>query len=468
MADQFDLIIIGAGPGGYVCAIRAAQLGLKVACVEKRDRLGGTCLNVGCIPSKALLHATEFYHQAQHDMADFGVMVDNVRMDIGQMQANKTKSVEGLTDGIAFLFKKNGIERIDGWGKLTGPNSVSVNLSAGGERALEAKNIVIATGSEPASLPGIEIDEKRVVSSTGALELTEIPKRMVMIGAGVIGLEMGSVWARLGTEVTVIECLDRITPGMDGEVSKQFQRILKKQGFKFELSAKVTGVDAGADPITVTYEPVKGGDAKVAEADVVLVAVGRKPFTEGLGLDAAGVAVTDRGMIDTNDHWQTNVPSIYAIGDVIKGPMLAHKAEDEGVAVAEFIANGYGHVNYGVIPGVVYTAPEVASVGATEEELKEQGIAYNKGKFPLTANSRAKVNGDTDGFIKILASKETDRVLGVHMIGAGVGEMIAEAVIAMELGASAEDVARACHPHPTVTEAVKEAALAVDKRTINM
>ncbi len=465
--EQFDLVIIGAGPGGYVCAIRAAQLGMKVACVEKRDALGGTCLNVGCIPSKALLHATELLETAQHQFESFGIKTGKVGVDLPQMMKHKADTVTGLTDGIGFLFKKNKVTSVFGTAKIDAPGQVSVALNEGGEQVLKTKNIVIATGSEPASIPGVEIDEERIVSSTGALSLASIPKKMVMIGAGVIGLEMGSVWARMGTEVTVVEFLDRITPGMDGEISKQFQRTLKKQGMNFHLSTKVTGVEKLKTKLKVDIEPVKGGDGQSLDADVVLVAVGRKPFTDGLGLEAAGVAVDERGMIPTDAHFKTNVDGIYAIGDVIAGPMLAHKAEDEGVAIAEHLAGKWSHVNYDAIPSVVYTHPEVASVGMTEEQLKESGIAYNKGKFPFTANARAKSHLDTEGFVKILASKETDRVLGVHMIGPGVGELIGEAVVAMELGASAEDIARTCHAHPTMSEAVKEAALGVDGRTIH-
>ncbi|MEN8723341.1 MAG: dihydrolipoyl dehydrogenase [Alphaproteobacteria bacterium] len=465
--EQFDVVIIGAGPGGYVAAIRAAQLGLKVACVEKRDTLGGTCLNVGCIPSKALLHATELLETAQHQFASFGIKTGKVSVDLPQMMQHKSDTVTGLTDGIGFLFKKNKVTSVFGTAKIDAPGQVSVTLNDGGAQVLKAKNIVIATGSEPASIPGVEIDEERIVSSTGALELSSIPKKMVMIGAGVIGLEMGSVWARLGTEVTVVEFLDRITPGMDGEISKQFQRTLKKQGMTFHLSTKVTGVEKLKTKLKVDVEPVAGGDGQSLDADVVLVAVGRRPFTDGLGLDTVGVTVDERGMIPTDAHFKTNIDGIYAIGDVITGPMLAHKAEDEGVAIAEHLAGKWSHVNYDAIPSVVYTHPEVASVGMTEELLKEAGIAYNKGKFPFTANARAKSHLDTEGFVKILASKETDRVLGVHMIGPGVGELIGEAVVAMELGASAEDIARTCHAHPTMSEAVKEAALGVDGRIIH-
>ena len=467
MSDSYDLVVIGAGPGGYVCAIRAAQLGLKTACIDKRGALGGTCLNVGCIPSKALLNATEHYEATIHEFAGMGIMADGVRMDLDQLMSYKTEVVTGLTDGIDFLFKKNKVTRIDGAATITAPGKISVALNDGGSSEIEAKNIVIATGSEPASLPFIDIDEDRVVSSTGALALGAVPQKMVMIGAGVIGLELGSVWARLGAEVTVVEFLDRITPGMDGEIAKQFQRMLQKQGFKFMLGTKVTGVEKTDGGVSVTAEPVKGGDAVTLDADVVLVAIGRKPYTDNLGLEGVGVKTNERGMIEVDHHFKTNVDGIYAIGDVIPGPMLAHKAEDEGIAVADHLAGQWSHVNYDVIPGVIYTHPEVASVGKTEEELKDAGIDYNKGKFPFAANSRAKAVKRTDGFVKVLASKETDRVLGVHIIGPGAGELIAEAGIAMELGASSEDIARTCHAHPTMSEAVKEAALSVTGKPIH-
>jgi dihydrolipoamide dehydrogenase len=462
-----DLIVIGTGPGGYVCAIRAAQLGMKVAVVEKRAAHGGTCLNVGCIPSKALLHASELYEEAQHGFAAMGIEA-SPRLDLKKMLAFKDEGVKGNTDGVAFLLKKNKIEHFHGTGRVLGTGKVEVTFMNGEKKTLEAKSIVIATGSDVAKLPGIEIDEKQVVSSTGALELPVVPKKMIVVGAGVIGLELGSVWRRLGAEVAVVEYLDRILPGMDGEVAKQFQRILQKQGMTFKLGAKVTGLKKDASGCTVTVEPAAGGAAETLFADVVLVAIGRVPYTQGLGCDEAGIALDPRKRIVVDDHFQTSVPGVYAIGDVIAGPMLAHKAEDEGLAVAEILAGQAGHVNYGVIPGVVYTFPEVAAVGKTEEELKAEGIAYNAGKFPFTANGRAKVNRTTDGFVKILADAVTDRVLGVHMIGPHVGEMIAEAALLMEFGGSAEDLARTCHAHPTLTEAVKEAALAVDKRTIHM
>ena len=466
MSDSFDLVVIGGGPGGYNCAIRAGQLGLSVACVEKRATLGGTCLNVGCIPSKALLHASELFAEASNGMAKFGIVADKVKLDLPQMMAHKDDTVHALTQGIEYLFKKNKVTHIFGTGRISGPNSVEVG-SESGPRTLSAKNIVIATGSEVMPLPGVDIDEERIVSSTGALALPKVPKHMVVVGGGVIGLELGSVWKRLGAEVTVVEFLDGILPGMDGEVRKTFQRILKKQGFQFKLSHKVTGVEKLKSDLKVTIEPAAGGDAEVIKCDTVLVCIGRRPYTEGLGLETVGIEVDNRGFIST-DHWQTKVPGIYAIGDVTHGPMLAHKAEDEGGAVAEVIAGQAGHVNYDVIPGVVYTFPEVASVGKTEEELKEAGIPFKAGKFPFTANSRAKANGTTDGFVKILAHSETDRVLGVHMIGAGAGELIAEAGLAMEFGATAEDIARTCHAHPTQSEAVRQAAMGVADRIMQM
>ncbi|MFZ4809626.1 MAG: dihydrolipoyl dehydrogenase [Hyphomicrobiaceae bacterium] len=464
---SYDLVVIGTGPGGYVCAIRASQLGLKVAVVEKRATHGGTCLNVGCIPSKALLHASEMYDEASHGFAAMGI---NVRpeLDLGKMLAFKNEGVKGNVDGVAYLLKKNKIDTVHGTGRILGPGKVEVALAAGGAQTLETKSIVIATGSDIARLPGIDIDEKQVVSSTGALDLPTVPKKLIVIGAGVIGLELGSVWRRLGSEVLVVEYLDRIVPGMDGEVAKQLQRILQKQGMSFKLGAKVTGLRKDKSGCTIKVEPAAGGAAEEIFADVVLVCIGRVPFTDGLGLAEAGIALDNRKRIAVDSHFQTNVPGIYAIGDVIAGPMLAHKAEDEGVAVAEILAGQAGHVNYDVIPGVVYTFPEVASVGKTEEELKAAGIAFNVGKFPFTANGRAKVNRTTDGFVKILADATTDRVLGVHMIGPHVGELIAEAAVIMEFGGSSEDLARTCHAHPTLTEAVKEAALAVDKRTIHM
>ena len=465
---SYDLIVIGTGPGGYVCAIRAAQLGLKTAVVEKDKTFGGTCLNVGCIPSKALLHASELFEEAGHAFADMGIGVGAPKLDLKAMMAFKDRGVDGNVKGVEFLLKKNKIDAHIGHGRIAAPGKVEVRAEDGKTETLEAKNIVIATGSDVLGLPGVEIDERTVVSSTGALTLPKVPGKMVVVGGGYIGLELGSVWRRLGTEVTVVEFLDRITPGMDGEVSKQFQRILKKQGMAFKLGHKVTGVEALKTKAKVTIEPAKGGDAETLDADVVLVSIGRKPYTEGLGLEDVGVALDERGRVKTDSGYKTSVDGIYAIGDVIDGPMLAHKAEDEGVAVAEMLAGQKPHVNYGVIPGVVYTYPEVASVGKTEEELKADGVAYVAGKFPFTANGRAKVNNQTDGFVKILADAKTDRVLGVHIIGPDAGNMIAEAAVAMEFGAASEDIARTCHAHPTLTEAIKEAALAVDKRAIHM
>ena len=451
----YDVIVIGGGPGGYVCAIRAAQLGLKVACVEGRGALGGTCLNVGCIPSKALLHATELYHEAHVNFAKMGLMGKSPSIDVPKMMEYKQGVIDGNTQGIEFLFKKNKVEYIKGWGQIQSATEVRV-----GDDVHQTRNIVIATGSEPASLPGIDIDEKHVVTSTGALELKKVPKRMVVIGAGVIGLEMGSVFARLGAEVTVLEYLDHITPGMDAEISKAFQRILKKQGFNFALGSAVSGVKTSRGKSTVSYKRLKDGSSQEIEADIVLVATGRKPYTAGLGLSEIGVETNDRGQVETDAHWRTNVPNIFAIGDAIKGPMLAHKAEDEGMAVAETIAGQAGHVNYDVIPGVIYTSPEVANVGKTEEQLKSEGRAYKVGKFPFLANGRAKANHATEGFVKLLADAETDRILGCHVIGPAAGDLIHEVCVAMEFGASAEDLARTCHAHPTLSEAMREAALA--------
>ena len=466
--STYDLVVIGTGPGGYVCAIRAAQLGLKTAVVEKRATHGGTCLNVGCIPSKALLHASEAFEEATKHFPDLGIEVSGVKLDLKKMMGFKAEGVAGNTKGVEFLLKKNKVETFHGTGRIAGAGRVEVVSEDGGTRTLESKSIVIATGSDVTRLPGVAIDETVVVSSTGALDLEKVPKRMVVIGAGVIGLELGSVWRRLGSEVTVVEYLDRVLPGMDGEVGKQFQRILTKQGIAFRLSTKVTGVETGKKGASVTVEPAAGGAAETLSADVVLVCIGRAPYTEGLGLEEAGVERDDKGRVVTDAHYATSVAGIYAIGDVIAGPMLAHKAEDEGVALAELLAGQSGHVNYGVIPNVVYTFPEVASVGKTEEELKKEGIAYNAGKFPFTANGRAKANGTTDGFVKVLADAESDRVLGVHIVGADAGNLIAEVAVAMEFGASAEDIARTCHAHPTLTEAVKEAALAVGKRAIHV
>ena len=469
MAGPYDLIVIGTGPGGYVCAIRAAQLGMKVAVVEKRATFGGTCLNVGCIPSKALLHASELYEEAGHSFAAMGIEVPAPKLDLAKMLAFKDQGVKGNVDGVAFLLKKNKVDTVLGTGTIMAPGKVGVVLENGGRQELEAKSIVIATGSDVARLPGIDIDEKTIVSSTGALALPQVPKRMLVVGAGVIGLELGSVWRRLGSEVLVVEFLDRILPGMDADVAKSTQRILSKQGMSFKLSSKVTGVAKNGSGHKVTIEPAAGdGAAMSVEADVVLVSIGRVPYTEGLRLEAAGVKLDNKKRVVVDAHFQTSVPGIYAIGDVIAGPMLAHKAEDEGMAAAEILAGQAGHVNHDVIPNVIYTFPEVASVGKGEEDLKAAGVAYKVGKFPFTANGRAKVNKTTDGFVKILADAATDRILGVHIIGAAASEMIAEAAVIMEFGGSAEDLARTCHAHPTLTEAVKEAALAVDKRAIHM
>jgi dihydrolipoamide dehydrogenase len=469
MADSaHDLIVIGSGPGGYVCAIRAAQLGMKVAVVEKDKTFGGCCLNVGCIPSKALLHASELYDEAGHTFANMGIKIGKPALDLPAMMKFKDDGVDGNVKGVAFLFKKNRIESFQGLGRIAAAGQVEVKAADGTTQLLGTKAIVIATGSDVARLKGIDIDETRIVSSTGALVLDQVPKRLLVVGAGVIGLELGSVWRRLGAEVIVVEFLDRILPGMDGEVCRQFQRILEKQGMAFKLGSKVTAVDSSGKRLKAQIEPAAGGAAEIIEADILLVAVGRVPFTEGLGLEAAGVQKDNKGRVIVDNHFATNLPGIYAIGDVIAGPMLAHKAEDEGVAVAEIIAGQAGHVNYDVIPNVVYTFPEIAAIGRTEEELRAAGIAYNAGKFPFTANGRAKVNHQTDGFVKILADAKTDRVLGVHIVGADAGNMIAEAAIAMEFGAAAEDIARTCHAHPTLTEAVKEAALAVGKRAIHM
>jgi dihydrolipoamide dehydrogenase len=461
---QYDVVIIGGGPGGYNAAIRAGQLGLSVACVEKRATLGGTCLNVGCIPSKSLLHASELYEMAAKDFAGMGIEV-TPKLNLGAMMANKDGSVGQLTKGVEFLFKKNKVDWVKGAGKIAGAGKVEVTAEDGAKQTLDAKNIVIATGSEPSGLPGVTVDQKRIVDSTGAIALPEVPKSLIVIGAGIIGLELGSVWRRLGAQVTVVEFLDRICPGIDGETAKTFQRALAKQGIAFKLSSKVTGAKADAKAVSLTVEPVAGGAAETLTADYVLLAIGRRPFTEGLGLESVGITPDKRGFIDT-DHFKTSAPGVWAIGDVTHGPMLAHKAEDEAVACIELIAGKAGHVNYDVIPSVVYTFPEVASVGKTEEELKAAGVAYKIGKFPFTANARAKVNGEDIGFVKVLADAATDRVLGVHMVGPDVGELIAEYCVAMEFSAASEDVARTCHPHPTRSEASRQAAMGVEGWTM--
>ncbi|MGF1474971.1 MAG: dihydrolipoyl dehydrogenase [Geminicoccaceae bacterium] len=468
MSETYDVAVIGGGPGGYVAAIKAAQLGFSTVCVEKRGSLGGTCLNVGCIPSKALLHSSELFEEASHGFEKHGIKTNGVELDLDAMLDNKDKVVGELTKGIEFLFKKNKVTYIQGHGRLAGDGKVEVDLNEGGEQTLQAKHIIIATGSDVMPLPGVEIDEKRVVSSTGALDLDAVPEHLLVIGGGYIGLEMGTVWRRLGSKVTVVEFLDRITPGMDGEISKQFQRILKKQGMEFKLGTKVTGVDASGNKVKVTTEPAKGGDGDTLEVDVVLVSIGRRPYTDKLGLDSVGIELDDKGRIPVDNGFKTKANNVYAIGDVIQGPMLAHKAEEEGVVLVEHLAGQRGHIDYDLIPGVVYTAPEIASIGKTEEQLKEAGIAYNAGKFPFAANSRAKSVGLTDGFVKILADKETDKVLGCHIIGAEAGTMIAEVGVAMEFGASSEDIARTCHPHPTLEEAIKEAAMATHGKPIHI
>ncbi len=463
----YDLVVIGTGPGGYVGAIRAAQLGLKTAVVEKRATHGGTCLNVGCIPSKALLHASELFEEAGHTFGRMGIKLGEPKLDLKAMMKFKDEGVDGNVKGVEFLLKKNKIDAVHGTGRIVAPGEIEVKGN-GDARILATRNIVIATGSDVARLKGIDIDEKRIVSSDGAIALPKVPERLLVVGAGVIGLELGSVWRRLGSQVTVVEFLDRILPGIDLEVAKQFQRLLQKQGMAFKLASKVTAVDHAGQTLKARVEPAAGGAAETIEADVVLVAIGRVPYAEGLGLGDVGVRLDNRGRVIVDQHFQTNVPGIYAIGDVIAGPMLAHKAQDEGMAVAEILAGQAGHVNYDVIPNVVYTYPEIASVGKSEEELKEAGTAYKVGKFPFTANGRAKANLTTDGFVKILAAAATDRVLGLHILGADAGNMIAEAAVAMEFGASSEDIARTCHAHPTLSEAVKEAALAVEKRAIHI
>ena len=462
MSETFDVVIIGGGPGGYNCATRCGQLGMKVALIEKRDKLGGTCLNVGCIPSKAMLHASELYETAAKDFAGLGIEVTGLKLNLDNMLKQKDDAVTGLTAGIAYLMKKHKVTVFNGAGRVDGPGRVVV-----GDKVLETKNIVIATGSEPTPLPGVEIDEERIVSSTGALTLKTVPKRMIVIGAGIIGLELGSVWRRLGAEVTVVEYLDRILPGADGEVAKQSQRIFAKQGIAFKLGMKVTGVEKLKSKLKLSMQPAAGGDAETLDADVVLLSIGRRPYTQGLGLETVGITPDRRGQI-SNDHYRTSAEGVWVVGDVTSGPMLAHKAEDEAVACAELIAGKAGHVNYDIIPGVVYTKPEIAWVGKTEEELKEAGVAYKVGKFPFSANSRAKTNHETDGFVKILADATTDQVLGAHMVGVAAGEMIAEVCVAMEFGASSEDIARTCHAHPTLTEAVRQASMAVEGWAMQM
>ena len=460
MADQFDLTVIGSGPGGYVCAIRAAQLGMRVAVVEKQPTFGGTCLNIGCIPSKALLHASELFEEAGHSFAHLGIDIPAPTLNLAQMMVHKDETVAANVNGVSYLFKKNKITTFTGTGSILGAGRVQVTPATGAPQVIESRNIVIATGSVSATLPGIAIDEERIVTSTGALSLGAVPERLLVIGAGVIGLELGSVWARLGAKVTVVEFLDRILPGMDSEVARQFQRMLQKQGFDFKLSTKVKGIDRQEDgTLTARFEPAAGGDMTIIDADVALVAIGRKPFTAGLGLEAAGVALDERSRVRTDEHYRSNVAGIYAIGDVIVGPMLAHKAEDEGIAVAEIIAGQAGHVNYGAMPAVVYTNPEIASVGKTEDELKAAGIDYKVGKFPFTANGRAKAMQATQGFVKVLADVATDRVLGAHIIGKSASEMIEALTVLMEFGGSAEDLARTTAAHPTLSEAIREAAL---------
>jgi len=469
MADVFDLTIIGSGPGGYVAAIRAAQLGMKVAVVEKWPTLGGTCLNIGCIPSKALLHASELFEEAGHGFSQLGIDIPAPALNLPQMMTHKTDTVAANVGGVDYLFKKNKISVFRGIGSIPAPGRVLVTPQSGPTTTVETRHIVIATGSVSANLPGIEIDEKRIVTSTGALSLDKVPGKLLVIGAGVIGLELGSVWQRLGAEVTVVEYLDRILPGMDSEVARQFQRMLQKQGMEFKLSSKVAGIDKEDDgTLKVRVEPAQGGDMELLDADIALVAIGRKPFTEGLGLDIVGVALDERGRVRVDGQYKTSVDGIYAIGDVIAGPMLAHKAEDEGIAVAEILAGQAGHVNYGAIPAVVYTNPEIASVGKTEDELKAEGIDYKIGKFPFTANGRAKAMLATQGFVKILADVETDRVLGAHIVGKNAGEMIHELVTLMEFSGAAEDLARTTHAHPTLSEAVREAALSLGDGAIHI
>jgi len=468
MAERYDVVVIGAGPGGYVAAIRAAQLGMKAACIDSRDTAGGTCLNIGCIPSKALLQSSEKFAEARNGLAEHGIKIDGASIDLAAMMTRKDKVVTTLTRGVEFLFRKNKVDWIKGTARIAAPRRVAVASNGGGEHEIEAGAIVIATGSESIALPGLSIDEERIVSSTGALALDGVPERLAVIGGGYIGLELGSVWSRLGSKVTVIEFLDRILPNMDRELGPALQRLLARSGVAFKLATKVAGGELGNEAVTLQLEPAKGGEGETLAADVVLVAIGRRPFTNGLGLDEIGVARDPAGRIAVDGGFATNVPGIYAIGDVIRGPMLAHKAEEEGIAVVERLAGQKTEVDYDAIPSVVYTWPEAAAVGKTEEELKAAGIEYRVGKFPFTANARARTNGDTDGFVKVLADAATDRVLGVHIIGPDAGTMIAEAALAMEFGASAEDIARTCHAHPTLSEALKEAALAVDGRPIHI
>lgn len=463
MSDTFDLVVIGGGPAGYVAAIRAAQLGMKTACVEKRGTLGGTCLNVGCIPSKALLDSSERFEEAGKHAAEHGIKIGKLELDLKTMLKRKDDVVDNLCKGIEGLFKKNKVTYVKAAGEITAPDTVKA-----GKETLKTKNILIATGSEVTPLPGVEIDEKKIVSSTGALALESVPGHMVVIGGGVIGLELGSVWRRLGSKITVVEFLDRIVPGVDGEVGKQFHKILEKQGMEFKLGTKVTKAESKGKGVKLTLEPAKGGDAETLDADVVLVAIGRRPYTQGLGLESVGIKTDERGRIPINGHFQTSQKNIYAVGDVVVGPMLAHKAEEEAIAAVEIMAGQAGHVDHNTVPSVIYTWPEVASVGKSEEELKAAGVAFNSGKFPFLANSRGRAIGQTDGFVKILADAKTDRVLGVHIIGPDAGTLIAEAVTVMEFGGSAEDIARTCHAHPSLNEAVKEAALAVDKRPIHI
>lgn len=468
MSEIFDVVVIGGGPGGYVAAIKAAQLGLKTANIEKRDYLGGTCLNVGCIPSKALLHSSHLYEQAKEEFAHHGIKVKGLQVDVRTMQAHKDDVVKGLAQGIEGLFKKNKITRIVGSATITKTDEISVKTADGKTQIVKAKNIIIATGSSVTPLPGVTTDGKKIITSDEAIALTKVPGKLVVIGAGVIGLELGSVWRRLGAEVTVVEYLDKILPPMDNEVSKECQKLFEKQGIQFKLGSKVTGAKAGKDAVELSIEPAAGGKAEKLSADVVLVAIGRKPNTDRLGLDKVGVVCDERGRIQTDGHFKTSIGNIYAIGDVIAGPMLAHKAEEDGVAIAEILAGQAGHVDYELIPSVVYTHPEIAMIGKTEEELKKAGIEYNKGKFPFLANSRARSVGETAGFVKILACKQTDKVLGVHIIGAQAGTIINELSVAMAYQASSEDIARICHTHPDLNEAVKEAALATYFKPIHM